>query len=103
MKIHCLVVQLVCACLAGALIINGVPAANATVAPNGGSSAEDTVRWLEEQGHHVQINGRSNGSLAGCIVTGVSGLQGLEIDAGRSINQTALSTVYVDIVCNNTV
>lgn len=103
MKPWRLAVQLAGAALAGTLIVSGLPAANATVPPNGGSSAEETVRWLGEQGHHVQINGRPNGTLAGCIVTGVSGLRGLDTDAGRSVNQTALSTVYVDIACNNTV
>lgn len=79
------------------------PSAGA-ILPPGGASAEETVRWLTDQGYHVQVNGRANGSLGGCTTTGVSGLRDSNTDdSGRRLDTSSFTTVYVDIACNNTV
>ena len=81
----------------------GAPSAGA-ILPPGGASAEDTVRWLTDQGYHVQVNGRANGSLKNCTTTGVSGLRNANTDSsGRRLDSSTFTTVYVDIACNNTV
>jgi hypothetical protein len=76
----------------------------AAAAPTGGGSADSTVQWLQDQGYHVQLNGKPNGSLAQCVTTGVHGLRNSNVDDhGRPVDPTAFTTVYVDISCNNTV
>jgi len=78
---------------AAALGLAGASAA----APTGGSSAADTVKSLQDQGYSVQLNGRADGPLSKCTVTGVHGLP--NTDAAGRINSTQFTTVYVDISC----
>jgi hypothetical protein len=75
----------------------------ATAAPTGGSRADDTVKWLQDQGYHVVLNGTPNGPLAQCVATGVHGMRDSKIDPrGRQIDPTLFTTVYVDVSCNTT-
>ena len=73
------------------------------MAPMGGS-ADETVDWLREEGYHVQLNGKPNGPLSGCVATGVHGLRDSNVDShGRLIDAGQFTTVHVDLSCNNTV
>ncbi|MBJ7336459.1 MAG: hypothetical protein JHC64_02090 [Mycolicibacterium sp.] len=75
----------------------------AAVAPTGGS-ADETVDWLRGEGYHVQLNGKPNGSLSGCVATGVHGMRDSNVDSeGRIIDSGQHTTVHVDLSCNNTV
>ena len=65
-----------------------------SVATTGGGSAADVVGQLNAEGYDVRLNGQSEGSLAGCTVTGVHRTSG-----GDSAVRTPLMTVYVDIDC----
>ena len=80
------------------------PAAYAAT-PTGGSSAEKSVDWLEQQGYHVQLNGGpSQGSLSQCKTLGIHGLRDSNVDDdGRPLDPSAHTTVYVDVACNDTV
>lgn len=80
------------------------PTAHAAT-PAGGSSAEHSVDWLEEQGYHVQLNGGpSQGSLSQCKTLGVHGLRDSNVDDdGLPLDPSAHTTVYVDVACNDTV
>ena len=69
----------------------------AAAAPTGGSNAADTVKMLEAEGYHVQLNGNADGPLSRCIVTDVHGLGNSSDSAGRP---TRFTTVYVDISCS---
>ena len=74
----------------------------ATAVPTGGSPADDTVDWLHEHGYHVQLNGKPNGPLSQCIATGVHGMRSSNVDShGRQLDPAQMTTVYVDISCNN--
>ena len=89
--------------LAAVAAVTLVPPAVAAAVPTGGSSASDTVKWLRDNGYHVQLNGAPNGSLSQCIATGVHGLRDSNVDShGRQLDPTRSTTVYVDISCNNT-
>jgi hypothetical protein len=91
-----------------ALVLSGTAAvlispATAAASPNPGGAADTTVAWLQDQGYHVQLNGKPNGSLAQCVTTGVHGLRNSTVDDhGRPLDPTAFTTVYVDVSCNNT-
>lgn len=63
--------------------------------PTGGSSAEHSVDWLEQQGYHVQLNGGpSQGSLSQCKTLGIHGLRGSNVDDdGRPLDPSAHTTV----------
>jgi hypothetical protein len=90
--------------IAAAAAIGLALAPTAGAAMPGSGSASDTVTWLHDQGYHVQVNGRPNGSLSQCVATGVHGLRDSNIDDhGRKRDPSAFTTVYVDISCNNTV
>jgi hypothetical protein len=86
-----------------ALVIAGSAALPSAVAAPMGGTASDTVRWLEDHGYHVQLNGNTGqGGLNGCTTTGVHGLRGDHADdAGRPLDDK-FHTVHVDISCNNT-
>jgi hypothetical protein len=76
----------------------------ATAAPTGGTSASDTVKWLQDQGYNVVLNGRPNGPLSQCIATGIHGMRDSNVDAnGRRIDPSKHTTVYIDLSCNTTV
>jgi hypothetical protein len=77
-------------CVAGAVIGVAVPAA---AAPTGGSPAADTVKWLQDHGYTVRLNGIPNGPLSQCIATGIHGMP-------DSTDSARFATVYVDISCN---
>jgi hypothetical protein len=63
-------------------------------------NAQDTINALKAQGYNVQLNGAAVYPLSGCKVTGVEGLSNSNINsAGAKIDQTQLTTVYVDISC----
>jgi hypothetical protein len=87
----------------GSMLFFGQGVADAAVpAPAGNRSASDTVADLEAKGHHVQINGSTNGPLSLCKATGVHGLNDSNLDsAGNRIDDDQFSTVYVDVVCPN--
>jgi hypothetical protein len=75
----------------------------AAAVPTGGSPADDTVDWLGENGYHVQLNGKPNGPLSQCIATGVHGMRNSNVGPhGRQLDPGQMTTVYVDIACNNT-
>jgi hypothetical protein len=90
------------AALSALAVVGSAMLPSATAAPMGGS-ASDTVRWLEEHGYHVQLNGATGqGGLGGCRATGVHGLRGDHADDdGRPLDDN-FHTVHVDISCNNT-
>jgi hypothetical protein len=74
----------------------------AAAAPTGGSSASEVVSWLRDHGYHVQLNGAPNGPLSQCIATGIHGLRDSNVDShGRQLDRSGITTVYVDISCNN--
>lgn len=65
-------------------------------------SPADVIAQLEEQGHHVQLNGSSNVPLSQCKLTGVHGLNDSNLDtSGNRIDSDLYTTVYVDVVCND--
>lgn len=87
----------------GSMLFLGQGVAGAAApAPTGTRSASDAVADLEEKGHHVQINGSTNGPLSACKATGVHGLNNSNLDtSGNKIDEGQFSTVYVDVVCPN--
>jgi hypothetical protein len=86
----------------GSMLFLGQGMAAAVPAPTGTRSASDTVADLEAKGHHVQINGPTNGPLSLCKATGVHGLNDSNLDSsGNRIDEDQFSTIYVDVVCPN--
>jgi hypothetical protein len=87
-----------------ALVVAGLSApAIAAAAPTGGSPAADVVTWLRDNGYYVQLNGAANGSLSQCIATGIHGMRNSNVDScGRQRDPAQMTTVYVDVSCNNT-
>ena len=88
----------------GTTIIAAAGLASAGIAaavPTGGSAA-DAVASLQGQGYSVQLNGRANGPLTRCVVTGIHGLTGTtaSMDVLMSMtNPAEFGTAYVDIDC----
>jgi hypothetical protein len=88
-----------------ALSIGGLALSDAAAAaPSGGWQVDDAVRWLQDEGYHVQLNGQPNVQpnvqLSRCIATGIHGLRGTDIDShGRNLAPEKPTTVYVDISC----
>jgi hypothetical protein len=75
----------------------------AAAVPTGGSPADDTVDWLRENGYHVQLNGKPNGPLSQCIATDLHGMRSSNVGPhGHQRDPAQMTTVYVDISCNNT-
>ena len=77
-------------------------AAPASAADAKTRSPADVIAQLEDQGHHVQLNGSSNVPLSQCKLTGVHGLNDSNLDtSGNRIDSDLYTTVYVDVVCND--
>ena len=78
-----------------ALGLSALAAPAYAATPTGGSSAEHSVDWLEQQGYHVQLNGGpSQGSLSQCKTLGIHGLRGSNVDDdGRPLDPSAHTTV----------
>jgi hypothetical protein len=67
----------------------------AAAAPSGPGSASDVVQSLKAQGYNVMINGRVDGPLSDCNVTGVHNPDTSSLAVG-------FTTVYVDVDCPHT-
>jgi hypothetical protein len=89
------------AAAAAALAVNALAVAGAAAAVTfSGSSAAETVKSLQDQGYAVRINGSTTVPLSRCTVTGVNGLSNSNVDvAGKPIDTTQFSTVFVDVDC----
>ena len=99
-----MIVRMTTATTIGLMAIVGIGlAAPASAADAHTRSPADVIAQLEDQGHHVQLNGSSGGvPLSQCKVTGTSGLNGSNIDeSGNKIDPDLHNTVDVDVVCHN--
>src|ERR1700752_5426892 len=84
----------------GALAAALAPAGAAAAAPAAGSAADETVNSLQAEGFNVVINGIQEGPLSDCRVTAIHGLRDSNVSAaGRIIDPSQFTTVYVDISC----
>lgn len=78
----------------------GAAAAGSGAFGNGFGNAQDIINALQAQGYTVQLNGAAVYPLSGCTVSGVEGMDNSNISsAGALIDRTQLTTVYVDISC----